>query len=262
MLALGGSSQSNNNSLQESSLKSRMVRSKKKKARSDMFQLGGSSAEDENSLHDSIQTSLHRSLLSNSLQKPEQKKQTYFKEEVAAQTIEELSDDVLKTDNGIEESAIDDDESSDWEDSMEESEDSGIDDRLSFSRVEPCRNLTSRQSLITTMLHQDDRAAALQSAALRPTSALQRSRTSQPRGPSDAPFSETDDGLPLTMESRICPGQELPRRTGTQPIIILTTTNVNPPCHPRPPHSTSRSRYEPSHWSVLFFGSARFAAIQ
>ncbi|KAL5344791.1 hypothetical protein ACLOAV_010188 [Pseudogymnoascus australis] len=147
MFALGGSSQSSNNSFQESSLESRM--------------LGGSSAEDENSLHDSIQQSLHRSLFNDALQKPEQKKQTSFKEEVAARTIEEISDDVFETDNGIGESAINDDDSSDWEDSMEESENSGVDDKLSFSRVEPRRNLTSRQSLITTMLHQDDSDAAL-----------------------------------------------------------------------------------------------------
>jgi hypothetical protein len=48
---------------------------------------------------------------------------------------------------------------------MWESGKSSIDDKLSFPRVESLRNLTSRRSLITTMLHQNGRAAALQNAA-------------------------------------------------------------------------------------------------
>ncbi|OBT44010.1 hypothetical protein VE00_05677 [Pseudogymnoascus sp. WSF 3629] len=239
MFALGGSSQSDNDSFQESSLESRMQQSKKNKARSNMFQLGGSSAEDENSLRDSMQRNSHRSSLSDALRRPEQKKQTSFKEEVATRTIEEMSDDVFETDDDdIDESAIDDDESSDWEDSMEESGKSSIDDKLSFPRVESRRNLTSRRSLITTMLHQNDRAAALQSAASKSTSALQRSRTSSPQGPSDAPSPESDDSAPLTMKSRMRPGQEVPR-TGAQPII-MTTTNVTPHQAALSPKTTRR----------------------
>ncbi|OBT77582.1 hypothetical protein VF21_04561 [Pseudogymnoascus sp. 05NY08] len=239
MFALGGSSQSDNDSFQESSLESRMQQSKKNKARSNMFQLGGSSAEDENSLRDSMQRNSHRSSLSDALRRPEQKKQTSFKEEVATRTIEEMSDDVFETDDDdIDESAIDDDESSDWEDSMEESGKSSIDDKLSFPRVESRRNLTSRRSLITTMLHQNDRAAALQSAASKSTSALHRSRTSTPQGPSDAPSPESDDSAPLTMKSRMRPGQEVPR-TGAQPII-MTTTNVTPHQAALSPKTTRR----------------------
>ncbi|KFX90193.1 hypothetical protein V490_06601 [Pseudogymnoascus sp. VKM F-3557] len=239
MFALGGSSQSDNDSFQESSLESRMQLSKKNKARSNMFQLGGSSAEDENSLRDSMQRSSHRSSLSDALRRPEQhKKQTSFKEEVATRTIEEMSDDVFETDDDIDESAIDDDESSDWEDSMEESGKSSIDDKLSFPRVESRRNLTSRRSLITTMLHQNDRAAALQSAASKSTPALQRSRTSSPQGPSDAPSPESDDSAPLTMKSRMRPGQEVPR-SGAQPII-MTTTNVTPHQAALSPKTTRR----------------------
>ncbi|OBT85993.1 hypothetical protein VE02_06368 [Pseudogymnoascus sp. 03VT05] len=239
MFALGGSSQSDNDSFQESSLESRMQQSKKNKARSNMFQLGGSSAEDDNSLRDSMQRNSHRSSLSDTLRRPEQKKQTSFKEEVATRTIEEMSDDVFETDDDdIDESAIDDDESSDWEDSMEESGKSSIDDKLSFPRVESRRNLTSRRSLITTMLHQNDRAAALQSAASKSTSALHRSRTSTPQGPSDAPSPESDDSAPLTMKSRMRPGQEVPR-TGAQPII-MTTTNVTPHQAALSPKTTRR----------------------
>ncbi|KFY49432.1 hypothetical protein V496_10018 [Pseudogymnoascus sp. VKM F-4515 (FW-2607)] len=204
-MSAGGSSQSDNDSFQESSLESRMLRSKKSKARFNMFQLGGSSAEDENFLRDSMQQSSYKSSLSIALRRPEQKKETFFKEKVATRTIEEMSD------NGIDESAIDDDESSDWEDWMEDSEKLSIDDKLSFPRVEVRHNLTSRRSLITTILHQNDRAAALQKAASKFTSAFQRSRTSSPQGPSDAPSPESDDDLPLRMKSRMLSGQEFPR---------------------------------------------------
>ncbi|OBT60342.1 hypothetical protein VE03_10243 [Pseudogymnoascus sp. 23342-1-I1] len=170
-------------------------------------------ASNENSIRDSMQRNSHRSSLSDALRRPEQKKQTSFKEEVATRTMEEMSDDVFETDDDIDESAIDDEESSDWEDCMEESGKSSINDNLSFPRVESCRNLTSV-------------ALQLQSAASKSTSALQRSRTSSPQGPSDAPSPESDDSAPLTMKSRMRPGQEVPR-TGAQ-TIIMTTTNVTP----------------------------------
>ncbi|OBT60228.1 hypothetical protein VE03_10384 [Pseudogymnoascus sp. 23342-1-I1] len=116
MFTVGGSSQSDNDSLQESSLESRMQQSKKNKARSNMFQLVVSSAEGAKSLRGSIQ----RNSLSDVRRRPEQKKRSFFKE-VATRTIEQMSDDVFETDDSIDESAIDDDESSDWEDLMEKS---------------------------------------------------------------------------------------------------------------------------------------------
>ena len=240
MFALGGSSQSDNDSYQESSLESRLQQSKKNKARSNMFQLGGSSAEDENSLRESMQH--HRSSLSEALRRPEQtKKTTSFKEEVATRTIHEeaMSDDVFETDDDdIDESAIDDDESSDWEDSMEESGKSSVDDKLSFPRVDSRRNLTSRRSLITTMLHQNDRAAALRNAASKSTPHFQRSRTSSPQGPSVIQSVESDDSAPLTMKGRTRPDHEAPR-SGAQPII-MTTTNVTPHQAALSPKTTRR----------------------
>ncbi|KFY67211.1 hypothetical protein V496_01690 [Pseudogymnoascus sp. VKM F-4515 (FW-2607)] len=189
-----------------------------------MFALGGSS---------------QSSSLSDALRRPElKKKHISFKEEVATRTIEETSGDFSETDDDIDESAIDDDESSDWEDSMEDSGKSSVDDKLSFLRIESRRSLTSRRSLITTMLHQNDRAAALQSAASKSTSALHRSRTSMPQGPSDAPSPESDDSAPLTMKSRMRPGQEVPR-TGAQPII-MTTTNFTPHQAALSPKTTRR----------------------
>ncbi|OBT60201.1 hypothetical protein VE03_10287 [Pseudogymnoascus sp. 23342-1-I1] len=219
-----------NESFSGSSLERRMRPSKRNKAPSSMFQLSGSSAKDDNS---------HGSLLSDAPKRPEQhKKQTSFEEEVATRTIEEMSGVVLEPDVGIDESAIDDDESSDWEDSMEESGKPSDDDKLSFPRVESGRNLTSRRSLITTMLHQNDRAAALQSAASKSDQALQRSPTFSTQGPSDAPSPESDDSAPLIMKSRMRPGQEVPR-TGAQPII-MTTTNVTPHQAALSPKATRR----------------------
>lgn len=240
MFALGGSSPSDNGSFQESLLDTRVQQPKTSKARSNMFQLGGSSGEDENSLQNSMKQ--YRSSLSDALQRPHQsKKQTSFKEEVATRTIHEdqvMSDEVFESDDEVDESAIDDDDSSDWEDSMEDSGKSSVDEKLSFPRVDSRKNLTSRRSLITTMLHQNDRAAALERAASRSTPALQRSRTSSPQGPSVAPSVDSDDSAPLTMKGRMRPGQEVPR-TGAQPII-MTTTNVTPHQAALSPKTTRR----------------------
>jgi len=152
-----------------------------------------------------------------------------------------MSDDVFETDDEdeVDESAIDDDDSSDWEDSMEESGKSSVDEKLSFPRVDSRPNLTSRRSLITTMLHQKDRATALQNAACMSTPALHRSRTSSPQGPSlPASVDSDDDAAPLTMKNRLRPGQDV-ARSGAQPII-MTTTNVTPHQAALSPKTTRR----------------------
>ncbi|TQW01476.1 hypothetical protein IF2G_11007 [Cordyceps javanica] len=51
----------------------------------------------------------------------------------------------------VDESAIDDDDSSDWEDSVQDSGKSSVDANL-FQRVKPKANLVSRRSLITLVL--------------------------------------------------------------------------------------------------------------
>jgi hypothetical protein len=228
VFALGGSSQSGDDSFNEaSSLESRMQSSQQAKKKSNVFTFGGSSGEDESSLRENM----HRSSLSEALRRPlENKKQTSFKEEVATRTIHEdrvMDDDVFETDeeDEIDESAIDDDDdSSDWEDSVEESGKSSIDEKTFFQRVDSRPNLTSRRSLITTMLHQNERAVALANAASKSTPAMQRSRTSSPQGPSLAASPDSDDGTPLMMKKGQKPGQEIPR-SAAQPII-MTTTNA------------------------------------
>ena len=98
-----------------------------------VFQLGASSG-DDSSLRESMKQAPRSSLGPN---RPHQvKKQTSFKEELAARSV--LDDDVFETDDEdeIDESAIDDDDSSDWEDSAEESGRSSLEDKLSFPRVD------------------------------------------------------------------------------------------------------------------------------
>ncbi|TVY71542.1 Uncharacterized protein LSUE1_G009360 [Lachnellula suecica] len=245
MFALGGSSGEDSNSEQANSVEASLqpIRPKKKGA---MFSFGGSSNEDENSLPSIIKSS---SALSNGLGRPlAAKKQTSFQEEVATRTIQEeqpFDDDVFETDDedDIDESAIDDDDdSSDWEDSVEDSGKNSIDEKTFFQRVDSRPNLVSRRSLITTMLHQNDRANALAQAAVtasKSTPALQRSRTTSPNGPSLATSIESDNEAPLMMKPKgLKPIAEIPR-SSAQPII-QTTTNTTPHQRALSPRTTRR----------------------
>ncbi|KIN01192.1 hypothetical protein OIDMADRAFT_122620 [Oidiodendron maius Zn] len=201
-----------------------------KKSGNPVFTFGGSSNEDEASLPSRSQP---RSALTESIQRPP-KKQTSFREEVATRTIQEeqpFDDDVFESDDDddIDESAIDDDEdSSDWEDSND-SGNASIDEKTFFQRVDSRPNLTSRRSLITTMLHQNDRAnALLATAASKSTPVLKRSPRASPNGPSLAASLESDDGSALMMKSGgLKPIAENPRfggaRTPAQPIARATT---------------------------------------
>ncbi|KAG4028316.1 hypothetical protein MFRU_022g00360 [Monilinia fructicola] len=224
MFALGGSSGEDSLSEQAVSIDNKPLTLPKKKPAK--FSFGGSSNEDESSLPNRMQP---RSALTDKLQKPLPKKQTSFQEEVATRTIQEeaFDDDVFETDDedDVDESAIDDDEddSSDWEDSNEESGNASIDEKTFFQRVDSRPQLTSRRSLITTMLHQNDRAQALATEASRSTPALRRSRNSSPNGPSLAASPESDEA-PLMMKNGLRPIAEIPR--GAQPIMKTTTSST------------------------------------
>ncbi|KAB8294269.1 hypothetical protein EYC80_009696 [Monilinia laxa] len=223
MFALGGSSGEDSLSEQAVSIDNTPLTLPKKKPAK--FSFGGSSNEDESSLPNRMQP---RSALTDKLQKPLPKKQTSFQEEVATRTIQEeaFDDDVFETDDedDVDESAIDDDDddSSDWEDSNEESGNASIDDKTFFQRVDSRPQLTSRRSLITTMLHQNDRAQALATEASRSTPALRRSRNSSPNGPSLAASPESDEA-PLMMKG-LKPIAEIPR--GAQPIVKSATNST------------------------------------
>ncbi|PTB76733.1 DUF1752-domain-containing protein [Trichoderma longibrachiatum ATCC 18648] len=120
----------------------------------------------------------------------------------------------------VDESAIDDDDdSSDWEDSIDESGKPSVDEKF-FQRVPSKANLTSRPSLITLMLAQNERAQNLGNQASQSTSALSRSRSVM-NGPSMAGSPNDSDDGPLMMkgmrQSTLKPINEIPRSTA-QPI--------------------------------------------
>ncbi|KAF4496340.1 hypothetical protein FAGAP_7510 [Fusarium agapanthi] len=107
----------------------------------------------------------------------------------------------------------DDDDSSDWEDSVEESGNF-------FQRLDVKPNLTSRRSLITLMLVQNDRARTLGNHASQSTSAIPRSRMAH--GPSLSASPNDSDEAPLMMKGMRGPGLEpihqVPR-SSAQPIM-------------------------------------------
>ncbi|KAF5702235.1 hypothetical protein FMUND_13575 [Fusarium mundagurra] len=144
------------------------------------------------------------------------------------------------TDDYIDESAIDDDDdSSDWEDSTEESSKSSMDDKF-FQRVDAKPNLTSRRSLITLMLAQNDRARTLGNHASQSTSAIPRSRMAH--GPSLSASPNDSDEASLMMKGMRGPGlkpiHEVPR-SGAQPI--KTGPNHNQPQAALSPRITRRN---------------------
>lgn len=185
-------------------------------AKRKMFQVGGSS-EEESSLRSALHSSQPGSLLS------AQKKQASFSNQVTLRTVPNsaVSDDQSETDY-VDESAIDDDDdSSDWEDSGEDSGKSSIDEKTFFQRVDSKANLTSRRSLITLMLEQNDRSKMLGNAASQSTSALPRARSSH-RGPLVASPNDSDEA-PLMMKRGLRgpplkPINEIPR-SSAQPIV-------------------------------------------
>ncbi|TVY17511.1 hypothetical protein LARI1_G009281 [Lachnellula arida] len=231
VFALGGSTGEDSMSEQNSSLENSLQLILKPKKKSAILSFSRSSNEDESSLPAKIKS---QSGLTNDLQRPQQ---TSFKEEVATRTIQEeqpFDNDVFETEeDDIDESAIDDDASSDWEELVEGSGNASIDERTFFQCVDSKANLTSRRSLITTMVHQSDRANALAQAAAattsRSTPALQRSRKTSPISPSTALSPNANDASRLIIKRGLKPIAEVPQavRTSAQPIIH-TTINITP----------------------------------
>ncbi|CAH0034956.1 unnamed protein product [Clonostachys rhizophaga] len=155
-----------------------------------------------------------------------QKKQAPFSDHVIMHTVDpdNAIDSDSKSDH-IDESAIDDeDDSSDWEDSIEDSGKSSVDDKY-FQRVDSKVNLTSRRSLITLMLTQtEDRAEALSNHASQSTSAIPQSRNRN--GPAFAVSPNDSDDAPLMMKGNrqapLKPIREIPR-SSAQPMPIAET---------------------------------------
>ncbi|PLB41255.1 uncharacterized protein BDW47DRAFT_122819 [Aspergillus candidus] len=203
------------------------------KKKGGMFTLGGSSGDDdESSFEDrmAIQRSPQRSSLSDELGKSAlvksalgkinndasgKKKKTSFKDQVNVKPIKESGDmdeDAIETEDEVSESAIEDDEDSDWEDSVTESGRSSIaEERGMFQRVDSRPNLVSRRSLLTMMMHQPIK---MMQGPTRSSPALQRARLTSPNGPSIPASPPEDDGENLTMR-----GPDVPR---SNPIGMKT----------------------------------------
>ncbi|KAL9094967.1 MAG: hypothetical protein Q9165_002917 [Trypethelium subeluteriae] len=214
---------------------------RKSKTKGAMFQIGAGSSDEPESSLDIHMSHAPRSSLSEGLKRPAStKKQTSFMDEVTTRTIKdavEENEEVFESDDEededeeddeeeeVSESAIDDDEDEDdWEDDGDDSGPSSLDDKQMFQRVESKPNLVSRRSLLTTMIHEPERAVALQNAASRSTPALRRSRTSTPNGPSLA-ASPDDDEPGLEMK-----GKQIPQ---SKPIIMTTSNTHQPALSPR-----------------------------
>ncbi|KAK3939087.1 hypothetical protein QBC46DRAFT_154153 [Diplogelasinospora grovesii] len=225
MFKLGGSSGSGDESFsdRDRSLDTRKqpVPQPKMPQQKRMFQVGGSS-EEENSLKSALHTSKGAGLLNG------QKKTASFSNQVVTRTFPSAVSDNEQSDTDyIDESAIDDDDdSSEWEDSVEDSGRSSMDEKINFKRVDSKANLTSRPSLITLMLAQNSRAQKPNNIASQSTTALPRARTSL-NGPSMVASPNDSDEAPLMMKKAprappMRPINEIPRSTA-QPIV--TTSN-------------------------------------
>ncbi|CAO2658385.1 Nn.00g061080.m01.CDS01 [Neocucurbitaria sp. VM-36] len=195
------------------------------KKKQPMFTLGGSSDEDNSSSFEAYSLQQRSSLTEHLRRAAPMRKTTSFKNEVSTRTIPDItseSEGAIESDSEEEfdESAIDEDDSEEeWEDDdeNEESGPSSVNERPLFPRVDSKPDLTSRRSLLTTALHEGDRALALQNAASRSTPAIRRSRTTTPNGPSTGNSPQEDTGLMMR-----------PQATRAKPII-MTTSNVHPP---------------------------------
>ncbi|CAI6331983.1 unnamed protein product [Periconia digitata] len=200
------------------------------KKKQPMFTLGGSSDEDQSSSLEAYSLAKRSSLSDNLKRSGLGKKTASFKNEVATRTFQDImseeseamesaiesESDEESDDNAIEE---EDSDEGDWEDDNEESVPPSEDERPMFQRVDSKPNLVSRRSLLTTMMHQGDRAQALQNAASRSQPAIRRSRTSTPNGPSTGSSPQDDNGGGLMMR----------QQASRSKPIIMTTSNVHPP---------------------------------
>lgn len=202
-----------------------------------MFTIGTSSGEDESSLD----SHMYKSSLSESLKNRANKKQTSFKDEIAiGRAAAARHSPVFESDDEdeeVSESAIDDDDdSSDWEDSDDNSGPSSVNEREMFQRVDSKPNLTSRRSLLTSLMHEPDRAKALANAASRSTPALRRSRNATPNGPSVAASPEPGHHFQMAVAQP----QQHEQQTRSRPII-MTTSNTHQPQLALSPRTTRRN---------------------
>lgn len=206
------------------------------KKKGGMFTLGGSSGDDDESSFEermvpqAAQENATGGGLKPKINNPDSTKKTAsFSNQVSSHIIPNSKDisrsdeDAIETDDEVSESAIEDDEDSDWEDSITEGGESSVDEQGGmFQRVDSRPNLVSRRSMLTMMMHQP---ARMQSNAFRSSPALQRSRLTSPSGPS-IPQSPPDK----EDESLVMRGPDVPR---SKPIVMNTNGSQSMAHSPR-----------------------------
>jgi hypothetical protein len=216
--ALGGSSGSD-----EESFNGRHIEVRKEapaQPRMKMFLVGGSPEEDDSPK--SGQLLQNPGSLTNG-----QKKTASFSKQVVTQTYTTSAiSDTEETD--YDESAIDDDE--DWEeDEVDESGEWSGEEKLNFKRVDSSANLTSRRSLITLMLaNNNGRTQRLANTMSHSTSAIPRTVRASPNGPTLVSSPNDSDEAPLMMKRGTTrappmrPINEIPR-SAAQPINVVAS---------------------------------------
>jgi hypothetical protein len=163
--------------------------------------------------------------------------------------FEESDDEDDEDDDGSESVIEEDEEDSDWEDDeVVESGNSSTDESKSmFRRVDSQPNLSSRRSLLTTMMHEPDRARAMASAATRSAPSMRRSRGASPSGPSATPSPHRREveraGPDFTSHSsqlsQQAQAQDASEDSSQPRPIIMTTSNTHQPAHS--PRTTRRN---------------------
>ncbi|KAK6512233.1 hypothetical protein TWF481_001124 [Arthrobotrys musiformis] len=161
----------------------------------------GSSPSDASGSYDG---SRYGSALSNSLRRVASSgsKRAAFVDEVQTRTFKEEEEDDFLTEDEEDDSAIDED---DWDSVSEDGSEDGED--TMFSRIEePRPQLTSRRSLLSTLLHQNDRAEAIARAAGVRSAPAVRSRTASPNGPAMPPSPSREAPIqPQIVNARAIP---------------------------------------------------------
>ena len=194
-----------------------------------IFLLGSSSA-DDSSFDEKMASHHNQSSLTVGLKRPIGNKKTLsFRDEVESRALEKRShkdEEVFESDEE-DESAIDDDseeeeeeeeeDDDDWEDDASENAENTANDKPLFQRVDSQPNLVSRRSVLTTELHQLDRATTFANLASKSTPVIRRTKPSTSSGPSNRASPEEDASL------AILPGL----MTRSKPIIV-TAQNAQP----------------------------------
>ena len=199
-----------------------------------MFTLGGSSGDDDESSFEERMVPQAGQENATGALKPKNntdptKKTASFSNQVSSHIIPNSKDisrsdeDAIETDDEVSESAIEDDEDSDWEDSITEGGESSVDEQGGmFQRVDSRPNLVSRRSMLTMMMHQP---ARMQGNAFRSSPALHRSRLTSPSGPSIPQSPPSNEEESLVMR-----GPDVPR---SKPIVMNTNASQSMAHSPR-----------------------------